>query len=102
MAAKTFLIGVSELNLTDRGGRLTLLQSCATNVHSELARAQGDRTGGDDDDLLPTRMHRCHIFTQRLEPQTMKRAAALIDEQRGADLNNDPPRLGEPRRAQCF
>src|SRR5207237_3527925 len=65
---------------------------------AEMAAADGDGAGGDDQHLLATRAAAREIGHQGRQPGVADRAARLVDEQRRADLDDQPARGGEAAR----
>ena len=62
-----------------------------------MAAADRDRAGGDEDHLLAARAAARDVVDQRVEPGAADLAARVVDQQRRADLDDEPP---APRRAR--
>ena len=88
---RLLLIGVGEHDLAHRGRRLLLLQPVRAPLEAERAAAQCDRTRGDDDHLLAAGGEHGDVGGKAVEPG-LAYAPFLVDQQRAADLDDDPPR----------
>ena len=95
VAGKGLLIGMGEADLARGRRRLLLLQPQRARGEAEMAPADGDGAGGDQDHLLALRPERGHVIGQGLEPAPADIAALLLDQQGGADLDDDPPGPGQ-------
>ena len=90
-AAEALLIGVGEDDLAHRGRRLLLLQPVRAPLEAERATAQCDRARGDDDHLLAAGGEHGDVGGKAVEPG-LAYAPFLVDQQRAADLDDDPAR----------
>src|SRR5579859_4528602 len=88
------LIGVREADLAGRGGGLLFLEPQPVAEKPEMAPADGDRARRHEDHLLPLFPATRHILGEGGEPRRAN-LAALGDEERGADLDDEPARRAE-------
>jgi hypothetical protein len=86
---------VREADLSDRGGGLALLEPELAGGEPELAAPERDRAGRDEHHFLPARTQARDVGGERLEPRAVDAARRFLDEQRRADLDDDPARPGE-------
>ena len=100
-AAQALLVGVGEDDLADGGGGLLLVEALRPALQPELAPAERDGAGGDDDRLLAAGDQLRHVGREPVEPG-LAHLAVLVDQQRAADLDHDAPgveRVGRPHHA---
>src|SRR5260221_10305810 len=96
------LIGMGEADLPGCRGGLLFLELERGAGETEMAAADGDGAGGDDENILTAGAAAREILHQRLEPGAADIAARLVDEEGGADLDDQPARGGEAgRRRAC-
>ena len=80
MLSQQLLVGMREHDLAGRGSRLALVETRAPRIQAELTRAERDRAGRDDDDLLPRAMQLRDLAAQCIEPRPVECAAHGVDE----------------------
>src|SRR5690606_34071992 len=89
------LVGMGEADLADRRRGLLVLQRQRTTCQAELPSPERDSAGGHDDDLLAAPAHALQVLHQGLQPGAVEPATALVNQQRGTDLDHDATRLGQ-------
>ena len=100
VAGEGLLIGMGEADLAGGGRGLLLLQPQRAGGEAEMAPADGDGAGGDEDHLLPLGAERGHVVGQGVEPAPADVAALVVDQQGRADLDHDPLGAGQAGRGQ--
>ena len=101
MAAEPFRIGAGQRDLADRRRRLALLELQHAAGQAEHAAPERDRAGGDDQHVAPARGERARH--RRQAPRAIPRAACrlAVDQQRRADLDDDPAEDFRPQASIC-
>ena len=90
MPGKRLLIGVGQPDLAGGGGRLLFLEPQGAFRQAEMAPADGDGAGRDDQHLLAGRLQCRDIVGQGIQPVAPDLAARFVHQQGGADLDDDP------------
>ncbi len=96
MPRQRLLIGVRQADLAGGGGGLLFLEPQRAAAQAQMAAPDRDRPGGDDDHLLAAPSAARDVVDQRVEPGAAD-LAVLADQQRRADLQDDPARRDERR-----
>src|ERR1043166_5954694 len=87
VAGQCLLIGMRETDLAGRRRGLLFFEAQRAAVQAEMAAADRDRAGGNDNDLLPTGAAAGEIVDQRIEPGAID-LPILTDDQGRADLHD--------------
>src|SRR5277367_6193213 len=99
------LISMGKADLTGRGGGLLLLEPEPVSVESQMAAADCDRAGGNQDHLLAAGPAARNVFRQQVEP-AMPDLAIVGHQQGRADLDHQPPgrrqRFSRGSLVSCF
>ena len=95
-----FLPGVREADLADGRRGLLLLELRACRAPRPSSRRPSAMAPEDTSTTSWPRARRCReVLGQRLEPGAVDAAGRLLDQQRGTDLDDDPPGRGQARSA---
>ena len=86
-----------QRDLADRGGGLAFLQLQRAARQFQPAAAERDRAGRDDQDVAALAMQLGDVGGQRRQPRRAHLAGVGIDQQRGADLDDDAAEIFELR-----
>lgn len=92
---KPVLVCGDEGTLTHRRRRLLGREIVGTADQAERVHARGDRTGGDEDDLLTSEPASSEDVDERPERLGIQLSPSDARERRGADLDNDPAPAGD-------
>ena len=98
MGAERLSPVAGERDLADGGGGLALLQPEGAGRQAEHGAPQRDRAGGDDEDVGAALVQLGKIFGECGEPGMAQAATVAIDQQAGADLDDDAAEIGKVRR----
>ena len=90
--------GARELDLSDRGRSLTVLQLEGAFRQFEHGAAERNGAGGDDEHIPMASVQGGEIVGERIEPSPLDRPGRLVDEQRRADLDDDAPETLQRRQ----
>src|SRR6516164_8694694 len=82
-----------QRDLTHRGGALAVLKRKLARSQLEHRAAERDGSRGYHQNVAFLRMQRGDVGGQRRQPFFVEPAALGIDQQRGADLDDDPPEI---------
>src|SRR5271167_598831 len=88
---------MGQPDLPGSGGRLIFLEPEAAAGEAKMATADRDRPGGDEDHLLAAAAAPCDVVGECRKPRTAD-LAGIGDQQRRADLDDEPTCRGERLR----
>ena len=91
VARQRLLIGMGQPDLPGGSRRLLFFEAQTAPGEAEMAAADRDRPGGDEDHLLTARAATRHVISKCRKPRAAE-LAALGDQQCRTDLDNQPPR----------
>src|SRR6185437_13973774 len=89
------LVSVRETDLTNRRGCLTLPQAQRPGGQSEVTAPQRHGAGRHEYDLLSAPPKAQQVGDEALEPRTVEPTGLGVDQQRRANLDDDPMRAGQ-------
>ena len=92
-AAKNLLIGMGEGDLSDGGCRLCFLQPERPFFETQCAPPERNRTGRNQDNIAAFPPKPGDIFRRWLRARPVSARRGGIGQQRGSDLDRDPPRI---------
>ena len=93
--AKRRLIGMGELDLAGGGGGLVLLELERAGRQLEMRAAEANGAGGHQHDLAAALLQARHVVGQRRQPVVTDLASGLVDQERRADLDHQPPGVAQ-------
>src|SRR6516225_4318837 len=85
---------MGKTDLSSRGGGLLLFEPEPVSGETEMPTAHRDRSGRYEDHVLPTRTAARNVIGQNVEPSAVD-LAAIGSQQRGADLHDEAPSIGQ-------
>ncbi len=88
MPGKTLGPRPRERDLPHSGGGLRLFKLQRAFSELQHGAPHGDRAGGDDEDISASLVQARDVVHQSFQPSLFQ-AARLLDQQRGADLDDD-------------
>ncbi len=100
MRRERLLIGAGKADLADRGSSLALVERERARREAKHPAPECYRAGGDEDHIRPAPLRRGDIVGQRAEPAGAQ-AAVAVDEERRADLHDQPPRGADVGFPDC-
>src|SRR5580700_4666980 len=86
-----------QTDLSDRRGRLAVLEPQRTGLEAQAAAPERNRARGHQDYLLPAPTQPQEILDQGLEPGAIDTSAVAVDQERRAHLHDDESRPAEGR-----
>ena len=89
-----------QRDLADGGRGLALLELQRARRQAEHGAPERDRAGGDDEHVGAAGMELGDVLGERGEPGVIQPAARPVDEERGADLQDDAPERGKSRKSR--
>ena len=95
VARQRLLVGVRELDLAGRGGGLALLELQRAGRQLEMRAAEADGAGGDQHDLAAALCRRATSSVRASSQSRRISPLVFIDQDRGADLDDQPARALE-------
>ena len=95
VARQRFLIGMRQADLAGGGRGLLLFQPQRAGRQAQMAAADRDGAGGDDDHFLPARAAARDVVGQGVEPVAPDPAGLLVHQQGRADLDDQPARFAQ-------
>lgn len=95
VGAQRFGPVAGQRDLADGGSGLALLQPQGAGGQAEHGAPERDRAGGDDEDIGAALVQLGEVLGQCSEPGMAQAAAAAVDQQAGADLDDDAAEIGE-------
>jgi hypothetical protein len=99
MPCEDFLVGSRQPDLADGGGGLGLFQRQDAVGQAQDLAAKGDGAGGDEDHVGAACLRLGHVEGEGGEPVLFQPRAA-VDEERGADLHDQPLGDADVRRVK--
>jgi len=87
-----------QRDLADRGGSLAVLELERTRRKPEYSAAERDGARGNHQEIASLAMQRGEIGGERGKPGFVEPARLGIDQEGGADLDDDAAEIGKPRR----
>ena len=90
-----------ERDLPDGGRRLAFLEPQRAGRQPQHRAPHGDGAGGDDEHVGAPGMQIGDILGKRREPGMVQPPAGAVDEERGADLQDDAAELADLRAHGC-
>ena len=99
VSRQRLLVGMRELDLAGRGGGLAFLEFERARCKLEMGAAETDGAGRHQHDLAAALVEARDIVGQRLEPVAPDFAPGFIDQDRRADLDDQP--LGAGQRSHA-
>ena len=87
VTAKRFLIGMGKADLSACCGCLTFLKTQGPRCKAQVTPANGNRSGGDNEDFMTVVSQRCKVIGQCIQPGAAQVALLTFNQEGRANLH---------------